>query len=75
MKHPPCKQKKVPEEPRPELPVLEADGSQVQARCDLRAYTVHSDSIRVWMGGLSRFTVHSPQGARVGFKDTWVMAE
>ena len=57
-------------------PVLTADGGTAQARCDLRAYTIHSDSIRVWMGGLSRFTLHQPDGtAEIGFKDTWVMAE
>ena len=44
-------------------------------RCDLRLYTVHSDSIRVWMGGLSRFVVHGEDSADAGFKDTWVMAE
>ena len=61
--------------------ILEADtlpvaGSSQEARVDLRAFTVHSDSIRVWMGGLTRFTVKEPDGsARVGFKDTWVMAE
>ena len=58
------------------LPVRTSKGELVPARCDFRAYTVHSDSIRVWMGGLSRFTVHNPDGsADVGFKDTWVMAE
>lgn len=59
------------------LPVLSPDGkSQEQARCDFRAYTIHSDSLRVWMGGLSRFTVTDPQGQKVsGFKDTWVMSE
>lgn len=58
------------------LPVIAPDGRRYDARCDFRAYTVHSDSIRVWMGGLSRFTVHKPDGARVsGFKDTWVMSE
>lgn len=58
------------------LPVRTPKGELVPARCDFRAYTVHSDSIRVWMGGLSRFTVHNPDGsADVGFKDTWVMAE
>lgn len=59
-----------------QLPVAAPDGQSYQARCDFRAYTVHSDSIRVWMGGLSRFTVHRPDGSPVsGFKDTWVMAE
>ena len=58
------------------LPVTGENGSTIPARCDFRAYTVHSDSIRVWMGGLSRFTVHNTDGsASVGFKDTWVMAE
>ena len=58
------------------VPVYTSGGETVPARCDFRAYTVHSDSIRVWMGGLSRFTVHHPDGsATVGFKDTWVMAE
>lgn len=59
------------------LPVLGGDGiSTVPARCDFRAYTVHSDSLRVWMGGLSRFTVPDAQGKPVsGFKDTWVMSE
>ena len=58
------------------LPVTAPDGNSYQARCDFRAYTVHSDSIRVWMGGLSRFTVHRADGTPVsGFKDTWVMAE
>ena len=58
------------------LPVTAPDGASYQAPCDFRAYTVHSDSIRVWMGGLSRFTVHRPDGTPVsGFKDTWVMAE
>lgn len=59
------------------LPVLSSDGtSTVPARCDFRAYTVHSDSLRVWMGGLSRFTVTDSQGKPVsGFKDTWVMSE
>lgn len=60
-----------------QLPVLRADGvSTMPARCDFRAYTVHSDSIRVWMGGLSRFTVPGEDGTPVsGFKDTWVMSE
>lgn len=59
-----------------QLPVLAPDGQRYEARCDFRAYTVHSDSIRVWMGGLSRFTVYTSQGAHVsGFKDTWVMSE
>ena len=58
------------------LPVLAPDGKEYEARCDFRAYTVHSDSIRVWMGGLSRFTVRTPEGVPVsGFKDTWVMSE
>ena len=58
------------------LPVTAPDGQQYEARCDFRAYTVHSDSIRVWMGGLSRFTVHRPDGTPVsGFKDTWVLSE
>lgn len=58
------------------LPVTAPDGQNYEARCDFRAYTVHSDSIRVWMGGLSRFTVHRPDGTPVsGFKDTWVMSE
>lgn len=58
-------------------PVLSLDGSSTSpARCDLRAYTVHSDSLRVWMGGLSRFTVQNADGRPVsGFKDTWVMSE
>lgn len=60
-----------------QLPVLCPDGSSTMAaRCDFRAYTVHSDSIRVWMGGLSRFTVTGSDGLPVsGFKDTWVMSE
>lgn len=60
-----------------ELPVLRSDGvSQKPARCDFRAYTVHSDSIRVWMGGLSRFTVINKHGTSIsGFKDTWVMSK
>ncbi len=58
------------------LPVLSPDGTDGTAPCDFRAYTVHSDSIRVWMGGLSRFTVHLADGKSVsGFKDTWVMAD
>ena len=57
------------------LPICMPEGKTAGARCDLRLYTVHSDSIRVWMGGLSRFTLHGEQGADVGFKDTWVMAE
>lgn len=58
------------------LPVQAPDGKRYDARCDFRAYTVHSDSIRVWMGGLSRFTVQTPGGVHVsGFKDTWVMSE
>lgn len=58
------------------LPVTAPDGTKYEARCDFRAYTVHSDSIRVWMGGLSRFTVHRPDGTPVsGFKDTWIMSE
>lgn len=58
------------------LPVTAPDGAKYEARCDFRAYTVHSDSIRVWMGGLSRFTVHRPDGTPVsGFKDTWIMSE
>jgi uncharacterized circularly permuted ATP-grasp superfamily protein len=58
------------------LPVVSPDGQRYDARCDFRAYTVHSDSIRVWMGGLSRFTVKKPDGTHVsGFKDTWVMSE
>ena len=58
-------------------PVLGEDGVSTQeAKCDFRAYTVHSDSLRVWMGGLSRFTVKGSQGQSVsGFKDTWVMSE
>ena len=58
------------------LPVSAPDGEHYEAPCDFRAYTVHSDSLRVWMGGLSRFTVHRPDGTPVsGFKDTWVLAE
>lgn len=59
------------------LPVLCEDGeSTTPARCDFRAYTVHSDSLRVWMGGLSRFTCNDVHGNPVsGFKDTWVMSE
>ena len=57
------------------LPVLVGESETADARCDLRLYTVHSDSIRVWMGGLSRFTLHGEGKADVGFKDTWVMAE
>ena len=58
-------------------PVLGEDGvSTSEAKCDFRAYTVHSDSLRVWMGGLSRFTVKDSQGQPVsGFKDTWVMSK
>lgn len=57
------------------LPVWSPEGTQ-QARCDFRAYTVHSDSLRVWMGGLTRYTVADAQGNKVsGFKDTWVMSE
>lgn len=57
--------------------VLRTDGvSTKPARCDFRAYTVHSNSIRVWMGGLSRFTVTTSSGTPLsGFKDTWVMSE
>jgi uncharacterized circularly permuted ATP-grasp superfamily protein len=60
-----------------ELQVLRSDGvSTKPARCDFRAYTVHSDSIRVWMGGLTRFTVTTSAGKPLsGFKDTWVMSE
>ncbi|MDD6024930.1 MAG: circularly permuted type 2 ATP-grasp protein [Oscillospiraceae bacterium] len=60
-----------------ELPVLRSDGVNTKpARCDFRAYTVHSDSIRVWMGGLSRYTVVTSAGKPIsGFKDTWVMSE
>ena len=60
-----------------QLPVLRSDGvSTKPARCDFRAYTVHSDSLRVWMGGLSRFTVENKHGEAVsGFKDTWVMSK
>ena len=60
-----------------QLPILRTDGvSTKPARCDFRAFTVHSDSIRVWMGGLSRFTVTTSQGLPIsGFKDTWVMSE
>lgn len=59
------------------LPVLSQDGtSREEARCDFRAYTVHSDSLRVWMGGLTRYTVANAQGNKAsGFKDTWVMSE
>ena len=58
-------------------PVLAEDGvSTQQVKCDFRAYTVHSDSLRVWMGGLSRFTVMKADGTPAsGFKDTWVMSE
>ena len=57
--------------------MLGEDGvSTSEAKCDFRAYTVHSDSLRVWMGGLSRFTVKDSQGQPVsGFKDTWVMSK
>ena len=60
-----------------QLPILRTDGvSTKPARCDFRAYTVHSDSLRVWMGGLSRYTVVTSQGQSIsGFKDTWVMSE
>ena len=60
-----------------ELPILPSVNCTAhKARCDFRAYTVHSDSIRVWMGGLSRFTVSDSQGnPHSGFKDTWVMSE
>jgi uncharacterized circularly permuted ATP-grasp superfamily protein len=60
-----------------QLQVLRSDGvSTKPARCDFRAYTVHSDSIRVWMGGLTRFTVTTSAGKPLsGFKDTWVMSE
>lgn len=60
-----------------QLPVLAPDGvSTIPARCDLRTYTVHSDSVRVWMGGLTRFTVPSSDGMAItGFKDTWVMSK
>lgn len=58
------------------LPVLQPDGTTTEAHCDFRAYTVHSDSIRVWMGGVTRFSVHTPTNERVsGFKDTWVMSK
>ena len=60
-----------------QLPVLRSDGvSTKPARCVFRAYTVHSDSLRVWMGGLSRFTVINKEGNHIsGFKDTWVMSK
>lgn len=60
-----------------QLPILRTDGvSTKPARCDFRAYTVHSDSLRVWMGGLSRYTVVTSQGESIsGFKDTWVMSK
>lgn len=58
-------------------PVLSADGTtQLQARTDLRCFTVHSDSIRVWMGGLGRFSLTDENGQyRSGFKDAWVLSE
>lgn len=59
-----------------EVPIFSPDGTQKTARCDLRAYTVHSDSIRVWMGGLTRFTLREEGKEPVsGFQDTWVMSE
>ena len=58
-----------------ELPVL-SGAETTLARCDFRAYTVHSDSLRVWMGGLTRFTVKNPDGSPMsGFKDTLVMSK
>lgn len=58
-------------------PVLDADGvTRHPARTDLRCYTVHCDSIRVWMGGLGRFSRIDEQGQYIsGFKDAWVMSE
>jgi uncharacterized circularly permuted ATP-grasp superfamily protein len=58
-------------------PILSPDGqSQIMARTDLRCFTVHCDSIRVWMGGLSRFSHLDENGQYVsGFKDAWVMSK
>lgn len=56
------------------LDTLSEDGKSIeQCRCYFRAFTVHCDSIRVWMGGISRFTRNG--SGKSGFKDTWILSE
>lgn len=61
------------------LDTLSEDGLSItQCRADYRAYIIHSDSIRVWMGGMTRYTrdeYHTNAPAKGGFKDTWVYSD
>ncbi|MFR9672142.1 MAG: circularly permuted type 2 ATP-grasp protein [Rikenellaceae bacterium] len=63
-----------------DLELLEADGSTIERKADLRAFVIQGEETKVWRSGLTRysriegsFVVNSSQGG--GFKDTWVMTE
>lgn len=56
------------------MDVLSPDGGGIeQCRADFRAFVVHCDSIRVWMGGLTKFSREGAENHR-GFKDTWILS-
>ena len=62
-----------------DLDILNADGSQVPRKADLRAFVLSNGETKVWPSGLTRFSrnpdsfiVNSSQGG--GFKDTWVLS-
>lgn len=59
------------------MDVLSPDGSGIaQCRADYRAFIVHCDSIRVWMGGLTKFCREGGHASnQSGFKDTWILSE
>lgn len=59
------------------MEALSADGkSTVPCKADYRAYIVHCDSIRVWMGGMTKYSYTEADGSRrSGFKDTWIMSK
>jgi uncharacterized circularly permuted ATP-grasp superfamily protein len=62
-----------------DLDTMEADGSHIPRKADLRAFVLTGKTTRVWPSGLTRFSrvegsfiVNSSQGG--GFKDTWVLS-
>ncbi len=58
------------------MDALSADGTRiVTCKADYRAFVIHCDSIRVWMGGLTKFSHTAADGSRhSGYKDTWIMS-
>ncbi len=62
-----------------DLPISE-DGQLLERKADFRAFVLTGEDIKVWPGGLTRFSrnpdsfvVNSSQGG--GFKDTWIICQ